>query len=453
MTFALFILYVVLTYVHPGEIAPALASYRVTYWIGSAGLIVAVASFVARRGRGLAPLQFAALAAFAIATCASLMLADRWLGAPLFAMQRFGPSIAMFVLAAAGVGSLRGLRVACACIIGLTLMLAIQGVAAYHLGYNSKLFVLDPAARGEEPSAIVEDGEHRADDDEAGGLIAEDEDETGLTRIRGLGTMHDPNDLAMGLVVAIGLIAGIWRATATPRNAALVLAAGVLIYGVYLTRSRGGALALAIVSWRFAATRIGRIPAAILFAVLVAGTVALDYGGRQFSIDPDESAAGRLTAWTEGLEMLKAKPILGVGYGQFLEYHTLTAHNSLVLCFAETGLIGCFFWVGLLVVTLLELRALRRMAGGDSFDESVRAWAEGLHLALVGFLAASFFLSRTFVPTLYLIIGLAAALASIARDSGKRIPLPALPALGTLVLGCEFASIAVVYAIVKLHLA
>jgi O-antigen ligase len=265
--------------------------------------------------------------------------------------------------------------------------------------------------------------------------------------------MHDPNDLAMGLVVAVGLIAGIWRPTPRPRNVVLALAAGVLIYGVYLTRSRGGVLALAIVLWRFAATRIGRIPAAILFAALIAGILALDYGGRQFSIDPDESAAGRLTAWTEGLEMLKMKPILGVGYGQFLEYHTLTAHNSLVLCFAETGLIGCFFWVGLLVVTLLELRALRSLAGSDAFDESVRESAEGLHLSLVGFLAASFFLSRTFVPTLYLVIGLAAALATIARNSDRRISLPALPALGTFVLGCEFASIAVVYAIVKLHVA
>jgi hypothetical protein len=452
MTFTLFILYVVLSYVHPGEIAPALASYRVAYWIGSAGLLVASASFVARKGRGLATLQLAGLAAFVIATCASLMLADRWLGAPVLVIQRFGPSIAMFVLATAGVGSLRRFRLASNCIVALTLILAIQALAAYHFGYNSRLFLLDPAARGEEPPAIAGESANRADDDDAGDLMSED-DGTDLTRIRGLGTMHDPNDLALGLVVAVGLIAGIWRATLTPRNVALTVAAGVLIYGVYLTRSRGGVLALAIVVWRCAATRIGRIPAAILFAALVAGVVALDYGGRQFSIDPDESAAGRLTAWTEGLEMLKMKPILGVGYGQFLDYHTLTAHNSLVLCFAETGLIGCFFWVGLLVVTLLELRALRRLPGGDAFDESVRESAEGLHLSLVGFLAASFFLSRTFVPTLYLIIGLAAALAATARNSGRRISLPSLPALGTFVLGCEFASIAVVYAIVKLHVA
>jgi O-antigen ligase len=159
-----------------------------------------------------------------------------------------------------------------------------------------------------------------------------------------------------------------------------------------------------------------------------------------------------VVAWTEGLEMLKAQPLLGVGYGQFVDHHTLTAHNSLVLCFAETGLLGCFFWVGLFVVTLLELQALKRLPGDKPFDQMVRRWAEGLQLSVIGFLAAAFFLSRTFVPTLYLIVGLAAALAVIVRNAERPIRLPALPALAMLVLACELGGIGVVYAIVKLHI-
>ena len=42
MTFALFILYLVLSYIHPGEIVPALAPYRFAYWIGMSGLAVAI---------------------------------------------------------------------------------------------------------------------------------------------------------------------------------------------------------------------------------------------------------------------------------------------------------------------------------------------------------------------------------------------------------------------------
>jgi hypothetical protein len=125
----------------------------------------------------------------------------------------------------------------------------------------------------------------------------------------------------------------------------------------------------------------------------------------------------------------------------------------LVLCFAETGLLGCFFWVGLVLITALELQGLKTMPAGATFDGSARHYAEGLQLALIGFLTAAFFLSRTFVPTLYLIIGLSAALAAMARDEGTTISLPALPELSMWVLACELGGIGVVYAMVKLHVA
>ena len=450
MTFALFILYLALSYIHPGEIVPALAPYRVAYWIGMAGLTVAIASLLTRRDGVRTNLQLLVLVVFAVVTALSLTIADRWPGAPLLAMQRFGPSVAMFVLAIAGVTTLTRLRIAAVCIIVLTMVLAIQGAAAYHLGYNAGMFLLDPAARGDVPSEPEPDRldlvplDHAADAPDAEEGFEEE-------RIRGLGMMHDPNDLAMGMIVAFGLIAGAWRARPLYRNGLFAAAAAALVYGIYLTRSRGGAVALVIVLWRLAASRIGRVPALVLLVALSAGLVALDYGGRQFSIEPDESASGRLIAWSEGLEMLKEKPILGVGYGQFQDYHTLTAHNSLVLCFAETGLVGCFFWVGLIVVTVLELHGLERLAGTEPFDVMARQWAAGLQLSLIGFLSAAFFLSRTFVPTLYLIIGLSAALAAVARKNGRTIPLPALPVLATLVSGCELAGIGLVYAIVKLR--
>jgi hypothetical protein len=68
-------------------------------------------------------------------------------------------------------------------------------------------------------------------------------------------------------------------------------------------------------------------------------------------------------------------------------------------------------------------------------------------------MTAAFFLSRTFVPTLYLMVGLSAALAAIARSAGRSIRLPALPELALLVLACELGAIGVVYAMVKLHVA
>jgi len=68
-------------------------------------------------------------------------------------------------------------------------------------------------------------------------------------------------------------------------------------------------------------------------------------------------------------------------------------------------------------------------------------------------MTAAFFLSRTFVPMLYLLIGLSVALVLIARQGDREVPLPDLPSLGAIVLACEVASIALIYIVVKLHLA
>lgn len=453
MPFALFILYLVLSYIHPGEIVPALAPYRVAYWTGMSGLAVAMVSLLTRRREVLATVQLWALLLFAAVLGISLMVADRWLGAPIVALQQFGPSLTMFLLALCSVTSLSRLRIAAGCVIALTVILTLQGAAAYHFGYRARTFLIDGGRMNDDSLAISPEDDTAPDpaDDRPEETPADDEGQEQL-RIRGLGLMHDPNDLALGMIVALGLVGGASNGGSRLRHLLLGVAAGVLVYGVYLTRSRGGAVALVVVLWRFAARRVGRGAAFALLMALCAGTMAIDFGGRSLSIQLDDSVSGRVVAWTEGLEMLKAQPILGVGYGQFLDHHELTAHNSLVLCFAETGLLGCFLWVGLLVVTGLELRALRQLPGDETFDRMTRQWAGALQLSLLGFITASFFLSRTFVPTLYLVIGLSAALSAIARAAGRSIPLPALPTLGSLVFACEAGSIAVVYAIVKLHL-
>src|SRR5262245_28174483 len=246
MTFALFILYVVLSYIHPGEIVPALVSYRVTYWVGMAGLGVAIATLVARRDALIANLQLWVLLVFAAILGVSLMVAERWFGAPLLALQRFGPSLAIFVLAICGVTTLARLRIVAGCVIALTLMLTVQGAAAYYFGYHTRMFLLDPGARSDDPAADATDVHADADADSnadveaigepADDLVESDEEGPGVPRIRGLGLMHDPNDLAMGMIVAIGLIGGAWRPRPELRNALLVAAAGALVYGIYLTR-------------------------------------------------------------------------------------------------------------------------------------------------------------------------------------------------------------------------
>ena len=151
--------------------------------------------------------------------------------------------------------------------------------------------------------------------------------------------------------------------------------------------------------------------------------------------------------------MLKARPLLGVGQGQFLEYHTLTAHNSFVLCFAETGLIGYFFWLGLLVITYTQLQSLTQLSDKEPFDRELKGWARRLQLSMVGFLTAAFFLSRTFVPMLYLVLGLSVALIVIARNANSVVETRSAYRLGAILLASEVGSILLIYALIKVDLA
>jgi len=456
MTFLFLLVFIALSYVYPGELFPEIGAYRITYWVAIIGLVISTLWLFFKRRTPLTTPQLWLLGAFALTLGISRMIADRWLGAPIAAIQWFGSSLTMFVLTVCSIDSLRKLRIAIVWVVLLSLTLVGQGVAAYHFGYKPTTFLYDPAARvedvaqiadrDEEDSGNVPDDERDPDSDEA---IA------GPVRIRGLGLLHDPNDLAMALVVTLGLLVGLWTPKSRFRNLALIIVPTIALgYGVFLTRSRGGAVAFVVTLWAAFANRVSRITAALLLVAGVSGVLLADFGGGRHVLSPtDESVSLRFVAWTEGLEMLKAQPLLGIGYRQFLEHYTLTAHNAFVLCFAETGLIGFFFWLAMIVVTFVQLGDVKKSTGANAVDNDMRRWATGLQLALIGFLTATFFLSRTYAPILYLILGLSVSLILIARQAHRPISSFSLPRFGSLVLACELASILVIYALVKFHLA
>ncbi len=150
-------------------------------------------------------------------------------------------------------------------------------------------------------------------------------------------------------------------------------------------------------------------------------------GGREFSAS-EGSAQGRIGAWEEGLALLKGSPVLGVGYRQFEEYYHLATHNSYVQCFSELGLLGYAVFLTLLVLTFRELRSLQKIPEGDPADENLRACASAIELSLVAFLVCCYFAARAYVPMLYWLLGMAAALGDIARRMGR--PVAGLPFTG-----------------------
>ena len=262
--------------------------------------------------------------------------------------------------------------------------------------------------------------------------------------------MNDPNDLAFVLVAILPFLGLAWREGRTVRNALLLgLPATFLVYGIYLTRSRGGMLGVLAVCFAGLVGRLSRTKALLATTVIAAIFLAANFTGGRTVSTSEESAAGRLDAWSAGLEMFRSSPILGVGFQNFTEHNELTAHNSFVLCFAELGAVGYFFWLALLLVAILQLDQVRQCTDDGLDGDLLRRQARVLIASFAGMLAAAFFLSRSYNAVLYLLVGLAFALYEIARQRGHPVHLPSMYKVSRKVAVMEFASVAAMYVLIR----
>lgn len=268
-------------------------------------------------------------------------------------------------------------------------------------------------------------------------------------RIRSVGIFNDPNDLALAilLVVPFLLVAAFTRSIGFAGG---LLAIGLLLpllLALYYTNSRGGILAfaavVAILGWR----RFGRWAGTVVVLAALAVLVALGPSRLQQMDAEESSAQGRIQAWAEGLQMLKSRPITGVGFGQFTDYHPLVAHNSFVHSFAELGMLGGFCFVGMAYWYFESLRRVRRRTNAGSSLQG--DWHSAFAATGAGLLVGLCFLSRQYNPVPYTMLALGACYVGLDEDSGR--------AAGTvwwrdriLVLTLTFTTVVVAWVAVRL---
>lgn len=292
-----------------------------------------------------------------------------------------------------------------------------------------------------------------------------------LPRLRGLGFVNDPNDLAQVLVSLVPCIF-LWRKQSTLLNVVLVwVPVAILVAGMFLSHSRGSAIALMVVAMAAMRKKIGTVPAAIMAGLLLVGALALGWsGGRDVSV---EAGADRLDAWTVGIQLIKSHPLFGVGFHAFADFNDITAHNSIIVCAAEIGLPAYMIWVLFIFSTVRQglwvTRAEKLTVGSEpdvplsaadawrarlikpsdagalaAIQEPVIAptaappvWIAGLNeitvepdtaefhrlarqmlICMVGFLAAGWFLSRALSIWLFAYSGMVCAIFRMAERSG-----------------------------------
>jgi O-antigen ligase len=254
-------------------------------------------------------------------------------------------------------------------------------------------------------------------------------------------TIDDPNGLAVNLVAALALSLGL--ATALRRmplaRLAALGAAALCAAGIFLTGSRGGLVALAVM---LAALIVvgSRWRGRILVLVLVLAVAGVGYYRYVASADLRAhvssvgTGAGRVDLWTVGWRMVQQHPVEGVGAGNFpvSSVHYLlqpgaiergdviigspkVAHNTYLQMWAELGLVGLVLFMLILGICLRSaLAAVRAFARrGDVGMEMI---ARALFVALAGFLAAAFFGPRVYNEEGWLLLGLGPALLAVARS-------------------------------------
>ncbi len=435
--FAAMILYLVLVLIRPQDY-PALVDSIGLPLLPIALIVAALFWLFSGRKRFDAP-QYVLLLLFFVVLMASNAF-NGWLGGILDQIGKFAPTVLAFLVlanAADSPGKVRGImRIFTIC----AAVLALHGIEQAHLGSGWTGVELSQG-----------------------------------TRIQYVGIFNDPNDLGLLFVMCLPMsvylaMRGGWMGLL---RLFWLLVAGVLLYGIYLTDSRGTLLATLVVMGAYVWWRRGLVTAAVLGAAALAGLMAMP--SRMQELDVSEASAhGRVDSWYEGLMMFQQNPLFGVGADMYSEHNSLTAHNSFVLVLAETGIVGFVLWVAfvgycfrMMLVAVRQPPQALLVGGGAGVDSveveeeeepdpaAIDAWFEDrdmaltLLLSLCGFFTAAFFLSRSYVVVLYLLAALVVAHYTGMRGRNPELPVFELPQDAVRWAFWSVAGVAGLYVLVK----
>ena len=243
-------------------------------------------------------------------------------------------------------------------------------------------------------------------------------------RLKGFGAFTNSNDIA-ALMTFILPFSGVMliRKYEDPFMRILGgLLTIVALTAIVLSRSRGALLGVFAIVGVYVILRIGK--KAILPVAIAAGLLAIPAMvviSNRSSEDLEGSSAGRKTYLKAGLRMGFENPVFGVGFNDYpvnlQRYSTesleedkqMTAHNSWVLVFAETGILGLLLFTAAFGVCVL-------------FAWQLYPTQPEFLLALVGYGVSIFFLSHSYLIYPYLLYAIVHIAHSI-KFPGRRSPL------------------------------
>ena len=209
-------------------------------------------------------------------------------------------------------------------------------------------------------------------------------------------------------------------------------AAFTAVTGIVASSSRGAFIGLAAVAlWM--ALKSGRKIRAFLAVAVIAGIVyvitPIEQKQRLEMMGEDPTSISRTTFWKNGIEMMNDNPALGIGYYNWVPYHSAYygspayPHNIFVQAGAELGYVGLLAFLVLMGATFVLNKKTRQLAKrrGDE-GRFMFMMAHGLDGAMIGFIASGFFVTVLYYPFFWINLAMTVALhnAALSRSSFDR---------------------------------
>lgn len=377
MGFLLICLYVTVLLLRPQEWYEPIKGFELVNIIAIPTILIAfIQQSKTMAGRFLLRnrLSLAMLGLFA-SVILSQLVRFRFSGA-IDAVREFGKIAILFYLVAILVNSPRRVRIMMWVIIGSSVILAYHSYLQVQIGHGF------------------------------GNIEPFGSYDTGDFRVVGSGILGDPNDFAMLYLMAMPFAFCLLTSGADIAGKLLLLCTlPPMVYVLYYTQSRGGVIGFCAMLIAYFWTATKNLMIRIFLLVTLLSVVVVFGPERARGAYVEGSASGRIMEWGLGIQMLKENPLFGFGYQRWPDYSGgMAAHNSLVNCFGELGLIGYICWFSLCLLIVKSVLRIARAEG--QIDFKTRRVANGLFAAQVGYLTAAFFLTRTYNPVLFFLLGM-----------------------------------------------
>ncbi|MBU0467604.1 MAG: O-antigen ligase family protein [Candidatus Omnitrophica bacterium] len=389
MSFLFLFLFIVFTFLRPQEWVPGMIGWTVIDVFAVLALVGLLFERMATKQKVFAAVPQNKLILLFFGSILMSHVAHTYFWGLRFSFFSFLPVLILFYLTLNGLDTEKKFKIIFWLIIIMNMILVKQGYDQFNnfYGWAGQPITID---RG--PAGVVH-------------------------RINWIGILGDPNDQALSFVVAFGfLLPFVIGKSGIMTRIFSCAGSGWLLYGVYLTNSRGGILAvLATIFFFFVRKTRKFLLGGIIGGVFGAGFLVFAPSRMSELSSSSGSGSSRLDLWYGGIQLFKQNPIFGRGYGMFMEQLPQVAHNSFVQAAAELGIVGLFLWIAILYSAIKGCWIVQDKC------KAMESYAIALQSSIVGFSAAAFFLTRTYNILLFILIALSGSLMHVYWEKDSTV--------------------------------